>query len=146
MTARTNTPVFPEKRGPGRPPKKPPAIESAEKMYERVKPILPADVREYLEKSMQGDVDFDGMLQMDLLLRQLSIYISSVVSWATDDGIISRDVAALIAEYRMGIKDHEEMRRKRIELDHKYGNNGGMVDTTSKPALDRFKDISERDS
>lgn len=141
-----NPPVFPAKRGPGRPPKRPPAQESAAKLYERVRPLLPDDLRQYLEQSLNGDVELDGLSEMGILLRSLSIYVNSVISWAQEDSIISRDVAALIAEYRMGIKDHEEMKRKRTEMEHKYGDNGRVVDPTSKPALSRFEDIHSGDS
>ena len=143
-----STPVYEKKRGPGRPPgaATPPARLSAQGLYDRVKPLLTPDLRDYLESTMNGDGTFDGMQEMELLLKQLSIYTNSVIGWAQDDGIVTRDVAAIIAEFRMAIKDHEQMRVKRMEMDEKYGNNERVVDPTRLPALARFEDIHRGDS
>lgn len=126
----------------GRPPKLPPAQKSALELFDRVKPLLTPDLREYLEDTLNGDGELDAVNEMQLLLKQLSVYVNSVIGWAQEDGVISKDVAAIIAEFRMAIRDHEEMRRKRIELDHKYDtNNKRVVDPTSKSTLARFEGI-----
>lgn len=141
-----STPVFEKKRPPGRPPMQPPARLSAQKLYDRVKPLLTPDLRDYLESTLNGDGDFDGMQEMELLLKQLSLYTNSVIGWAQEDGIVTRDVAAIIAEFRMAIKDHEQMRVKRMELDEKYGNSDRVVEPTRKPALARFEALHGDDS
>lgn len=129
------------KKSRGRPAKLAPAHDAASKLYDRVKPLLPDDLREYMEGSLNGELEFDGLHEMELLLKTLSVYTNSVISWAQEDERVSRDVAAVIAEFRMAIRDHEEMRRRRVEMEHKYGDNERVVDPTRKPALARFEDI-----
>ena len=127
------------KRSPGRPPAVAPAQAAANKLIDDLRPVLPPDLIEYLEESLQGAEDSDSVKDMEILVNRLRVYVYSAIGWAQQDAKVTKDIATLIAELRMSIRDLEAMRVKRQEMEHKHGNEDRMVDPTRKPALDRFE-------
>lgn len=127
------------KRSPGRPRMQSPAQTAATKLIDDLRPVLPADLIEYLEESLQGNEDSDSVKDMEILVNQLRVYVYKAIGWAQQDGKVTKDIATLIAELRMSIRDLEAMRVKRQEMEYKHGDDERLVDPTRKPALARFE-------
>lgn len=131
--------TFTAKRSRGRPPAVAPAQAAANKLIDDLRPVLPPDLVEYLEESLTGAEDSDSVKDMEILVNRLRVYVYSAIGWAQQDAKVTKDIATLIAELRMSIRDLEAMRVKRQEMDYKHGNEERVVDPTRKPALDRFE-------
>ena len=116
-----------------------------ETLFKRIEHMLDPEQRAYLQDVVKGKVKFDALKEAELLIRYISVYTSAILESAlTDDGMptkASQDVAKVLAEYRMGIKDIEEMTRKREEMKLKTGENEQLVDATRKSPLARFESI-----
>lgn len=136
--------ILTSKRSPGRPRSQPPAQKAANSLIEDLRPVLPADLVEYLEESLNGDEDSDSVKDMEILVNRLRVYVYSAIGWAQQDGKVTKDIATLIAELRMSIRDLESMRVKRQEMEHKHGDTERVVDPTRKPALDRFASFHQQ--
>lgn len=113
--------------------------EKLNKLYNRVEHMLDEDHRKYLKQVITGKTHIDPVREGELLLRLLSIVVTESLGWALSKQAISRDLAALVGEYRMGIKDLEDMRRRREEQKVKFGTDERMVD----PISDAEKRIRE---
>lgn len=129
------------KRSPGRPRTQPAAQIAANKLIDDLRPVLPADLIEYLEESLLGNEESDSVKDMEILVNRLRTYVYSAIGWAQRDSVVTKDIATLIAELRMSIRDLESMRVKRQEMDYKHGDTERVVDPTRKPALARFEDF-----
>jgi hypothetical protein len=117
-----------------------------EDLYKRVEHMLDPETKTYLKAVIAGKVQIDPVKEAELLLRFMSLYTTAALTWALDRQEINQDLGKVIGEYRMGIKDLEDMKRKREELRLKMGENERLVDTTRKPAMARLEDIHRKHS
>ena len=112
-----------------------------ERLYHRVEHMLDEDHKLYLSGVITGKINIDAVFESELLLRYLSILVTESIGWSLESRSVSQDIAKIIGEYRMGIKDLEEMRRKREEQRVKLGKDESVVDPTSDVARRRFEDL-----
>lgn len=117
-------------------------------LFKRIEHMLDPEQRAYMQDVVNGRVKFDAIKEAELLIRYMSVYTSAILEGAlgTEDEPVasvkaSQDIAKVLAEYRMGIKDIEEMKRKREEMQMKSGENERMVDPTRESAMARFQSI-----
>ena len=115
--------------------------QQLEKLYRRFEHMLDDDHKKYLNGVIKGKVNIDAVHESELLLRYLSILVTEALGWALESKSISRDLSTLVGEYRMGIKDLEDMRRRREEQKVKLGTEERLVDPTSELARSRLDDL-----
>jgi hypothetical protein len=116
---------------PKRTPEEKSTQDQLTRLYNRVEPYLDADHRKYLKGVITGRVSIDALRESELLLRYLSVLVTESIGWALDEGKVTADLAKVIGEYRMGIKDLEDMKRRREEQKIKHGTDERMVDPIS---------------
>jgi hypothetical protein len=109
-----------------------------EQLYKRVEPMLDDEHKKYLHAILEGKTSIDAVREMQLLLRYLSILTTEAIGWALRDLKMNRDLAMLVGEYRQGIKDYEDMQRKREDAKHKRGDDERVVDPTRESAVARL--------
>jgi hypothetical protein len=143
----------PVKRGRGRPkgvrnktPVQKAMICKIEKLYERVAHMFTAEQRQYYEKAFAGQMAFDPLKEAELFMRLFSIYVTEVMTEGIENKEVSQDVAQLVAQYRMGLKDISDMQLKREDMKAKHGNNNGVVDPTRQSSESHLDEIIRRAS
>lgn len=138
-----------QRRGPGRPPgaknRSKDSLLTAkqlEQLYNRVKPYLTDDQRQYVKKVMQGTVDVDPRYELQLLVRQLSILFSEASIWYWNEKRISADLAKFADTLRMAIKELSEIERQRSLDAERKATADDLVPITGRgAALERFEDL-----
>lgn len=111
------------------------------KLYKRVEHMLDTEHKTYLQSILNGKSGLDALKESELLLRYLSIVVTEALGWALTERKITQELPRLVGEYRMGIKDLEDMRRRREDQKVKHGENDSVVDPTSDVARRRFEDL-----
>lgn len=122
---------------------------SAEEVYEifdMVAPFMSDEHREYLERIKSGEGTVDALLDLEMILRLLTIYAPQAVMWSLNEGKVSKDIGSILGEARQSAVAVESMRVKRNESVVKKNDDNGLVDPTRKPALDRFEGFFRGDS
>lgn len=77
-------------------------------------------------------------------MRLMSLYTTTIVTEALTQKVASKDVADVVAQYRMGLKDMEDMARKREEAKVKSGDSDRLVDPTRESSLARFEALHRK--
>jgi uncharacterized membrane protein YccC len=118
---------------PGRPPgsvQQRAMLKRFQEIYDKIKGMLNDEQRSYYE----------------LFMLQFSLYTASVLDEAIENKKISEGLAQTLAQYRMGLKDVEDMHRKREELEAKKDANGKSVDPTRESSESRLDELIARAS
>jgi len=106
--------------------------EKLEALYNRVKPYLPDDQRKYVEGVISGDNRVDPLLEMELLVRQMSIIFSEAGVWHFDNKRVSQDFGQFANSLRMSIKDLFDMRRHIDSQTQEANDDNDMVPITKR--------------
>lgn len=112
-----------------------------EQVYARVENMLTPEQQKYYKNAFSGKSHFDPVKESELFLRLLGLYTTLLITEAIEKKQPSEAIAATAAQYRMGLKDVEEMQRKRDEIKAKDGNDERMVDPTRKPEMAFFENL-----
>ena len=117
-----------------------------EVLFKRIEHMLDPEQKTYLQDVVKGKVKFDAIKEAELLIRYMSVYTSAILegalSQAETGGVkASQDIAKVVAEYRMAIKDIEDMKRKREDALMKSGDNERLVDPTRESEVALFQNI-----
>lgn len=142
----------PVKRGRGRPKgsttKVPESLLTLDKLrtlYTRVKPILAEDQRRYVEGVIDGSIDVDPMLEMRILVRQMSVIFSEAAMWHLAEGKVSRDFASFANNLRMAITDLATLDEKeRVRLDKAKSNNDMVRLTEQGSTMGGYDEVLRR--
>lgn len=145
----TNTAPYMKKRGrpPGRlntPKEGTQAASMADKvkkLFELVDHMLTPRQREYYKRAFSGKEEFDPLKHSEFFLLLLSVYTNDLVADAITGKEVSQDIAQTIREFRMGLKELNDMQMKRNEMERKQDDEGRMVDPTRQPTTDILDDI-----
>jgi hypothetical protein len=121
-------------------------MKQFERVYGRVEDMLTAEQKQYYREAFSGNAPFDPIMESELLLRLLGVYTTTIITSALEDGKSSEAVAQTVAQYRMGLKDIEEMKRKREDQKAKHGTDERLVDPTRKPELAIFETLRREHS
>ena len=116
-------------------------LEKFEAVYKRIEDTLSEDQRKYYRDAFSGKTEFDPVKESELFMRLLSLYATTLITDGLNERRASKDIADTIAQFRMGLKDLEDMKRKREETKVKSGDDGRVVDPTRESALGRFENI-----
>ena len=120
--------------------------ERVKKTYDTIEHMLPPDQREYYKRAFSGKEKFDPMKHAEFFTLLYGIYANNIVLDAIEDNVVSQDIAQTLREYRMSLKELDDMHaRRQKELDAK-NEQSQLVDTTRKPAKSRVDEIIERAS
>lgn len=142
-------PVESQKRGRGRPPgarNKSKEMLTTQKqletLYNRVKPYLTEEHQDYVKKVMKGSASVDVKLEMQLLVRQLSILFSEASIWYFEEKRISSDLAKFADTLRMAIKELNDIERQKGADEQRKSTEDDLVPITGRgAALERFENL-----
>lgn len=144
----TETPAPPKKRGPGRPlgvknkPKETFHYEKVQKkLYDGVKGYLTIEQRQYIDNTIDGNVDVDPKMELDILVRMSSLAASRMLSDAAESGGISQPTAVFINTYRQSLADLAKLNKQLTDDSQKrQQDTDDMVSITSRgTALERLE-------
>ena len=116
-------------------------LDKFEQVYKRIEDTLSEEQKSYYRKAFSGNTEFDPVMESELFMRLLSLYAIALVTDGLENKLASKDIAEVVAQYRMGIKDLDEMKRKRREEEKERDDAGAMVDPTRESTLYRFASI-----
>jgi hypothetical protein len=134
----------PKPKRKGRPPgarNKKGFLKLIDKNYDKLESLLNDKQKQYLKLSFQGMADYDPLIQAEIFMLLYQLYITDVFDNAmnyTDPKtgevrpLVTQDIAQTLGQYRMGLKDIEDMRQKRDAQKAKSSDNERMVDPTRK--------------
>jgi hypothetical protein len=115
-------------------------VDKLEALYNRVKPFLPDDQRDYIEGVVSGDKDVDPLTEMKLLVRQMSILFSEAAVWHFDNKRVSQDFGNFANSLRMAVKDLYEMdKAEQAKADEQQGNDDLVRITERGTTLERLE-------
>lgn len=119
-----------------------------ESLYNRVKPYLTEEHQDYVKKIMKGSAKVDVRLEMQLLVRQLSILFSEASIWYFEEKRVSSDLAKFADTLRMAIKELNDIERQKSADDQRKNTEDDLVPITGRgAALERFESLfGEADS
>jgi hypothetical protein len=138
---------IPKRKG-GRPPGVPnrpkgeaaAVIDQVQHMFELVQHLLTPEQVVYYKRAFQGKEEFDPMRHSEFFMLLYGVYANNTLVTAIKEKIVSQDIAQTLREYRMGLKELDDMRRAR-EKDNKKGNESGVVDPTRESKLGALEAI-----
>lgn len=139
--------MYPLAKKRGRPPGSRTArgmLKKFQEIFDKIEPMLNDEQRDYYQRVFSGRAEFDAVKMSELFMLQFSLYASTVLDEAIDSKKISEGLAQTLAQYRMGLKDVEDMHRKREDADSKKEANGRLVDPTRQPTKSRLDSLIER--
>src|SRR6478752_9722725 len=112
-----------------------------EQVYARVENMLTPEQQKYYKNAFSGKSNFDPVKESELFLRLLGLYTTLLITEAIEKKQPSEAIAATAAQYRMGLKDVEDMQRKRDEIKAKTSDDERMVDPTRKSEMGLFENL-----
>lgn len=140
------------KRSPGRPrgslnkPKGELATlsERVEKMFETIEHMLTPDQREYYKRAFNGKEPFDPMKHAEFFTLLYGVYANDILLEAIPNQLVSQDIAQTLREYRMALKELDDMKERRRKEAEAKENNGQLVDTTGESSKSHIDKVIER--
>jgi hypothetical protein len=145
-------PEPPKKRGRGRPlgvKNKKGFLKLIDRNYDKLESMLNDKQKEYLRLAFQGLQEYDPLIQAEIFMILYQLYITDVMDKAMNyvdkDGnpsvLITQDIAQTLGQYRMGLKDVEDMKQRREDKKAKASDKDGLVDPTRKSSLPVLESI-----
>lgn len=135
------------RRGRGRPPgsgNKPTILKKYEAMYDRVKHMMTPDKRDYYEKVFAGKAEVDPLQLGEFFTLLMTLLATATVNDSIETKTVTQDSVQMVAQYRMLLKDVDDMRHRREEQKRKAKDNGKVVDPTRKSEMDSVEAIFAR--
>lgn len=118
--------------------------ERVEKMYDTIEHMLPPEQREYYKRAFSGKEKFDPMKHAEFFTVLYGIYANDILLEAIENQVVSQDIAQTLREYRMSLKELDDMHARRQKEQDAKNEQSQLVDTTRKPAKSRVDEIIER--
>ena len=133
----------PPRRKPGRPTGskgKRGFLKLINRNMDKVESMLNDKQKKYLKESFAGLVEYDPLIQAEIFMILYQLYITEVMEKAMNSTdkegnpsvYVSQDIAQTLGQYRMGLKDVEDMRVRRETQRLKDADNEKHVDPTRK--------------
>lgn len=117
-------------------------LDHVEKVYKIIEHMLTDEQKLYYRRAFSGKEKFDASKIAEFFAILYGIYANNVLVQAIESNIVSQDIAQTLREYRMALKELDDMKRAREkELEN---NNDRLIDPTSKPKKSRIDEIIER--
>lgn len=136
-----------QRRGAGRPPgspNKPTILKKYEAMFDRVKDMMTPDKREYYEKVFAGKAEVDPLKLGEFFTLLMTLLATATVNDAIEQKTLTQDSVQMMAQYRMLLKDVDDMQQRREAAKAKAKNNGKLVDPTRESEMDSVEAIFGR--
>ena len=134
-------------RGRGRPPgaqNKPTMLHKYEAMYERVKHMMTPDKRDYYEKVFAGKAEVDPLQLGEFFTLLMTLLATATVNDAIEQKTLTQDSVQMVAQYRMLLKDVDDMKYRREVDKRKAKESGRLVDPTRESEDVEIEDILRR--
>ena len=135
------------RRGAGRPPgapNKPTILKKYEALFDRVKNMMTPETRDYYEKVFTGKAEVDPLKLGEFFTLLMTLLASATVNDAIEQKALTQDSVQMMAQYRMLLKDVDDMRHRREETKRKAKDNGKVVDPTRQSEMDSVEAIFAR--
>lgn len=113
--------------------------QKLEQLYNRVSEHLSPEQRRYTRKVINGTIGVDPMLEMEILVRQLSLIFINVSMKMFDEDRVTRDYASFTDSYRQSIKDLNDFIRQAKE------DEGQEKNVNALTVAERQKEVSKLD-
>lgn len=142
------------KRGPGRPrgtPNRPKGqagamLDRVQNIYKVIEHLLTPEQQEYYRRAFAGKEPFDPLRHAEFFALLYGVYAGDILLEAITEKIVSQDIAQTLREYRMALKELNDMKAQRAKEEAKDDDNAKLVDPTREPSKSRLDQIIERAS
>ena len=136
-----------EGRGRGRPagsPNKPTILKKYEATFEKVKDMMTPEKRRYYEDVFAGKADVDPLKLAEFFTLLMTLLTTATVNDAIETKTLTQDSVQMTAQYRMLLKDLDDMQQRRESAKTKAKDNERVVDPTRKSEADTVEGIFGR--
>jgi len=140
------------KRKPGRPAgalakdQEERLVDRVQEMYKTIEHMLTTEQRAYYKRAFSGKEAFDPMKHAEFFAVLYSIYAQDILLEAIPKKIVSQDIAQTLREYRMALKELDDMKARRDKEQEAKNEQSKLVDPTRKSSQSRLDEIIERAS
>lgn len=107
-------------------------LDRVQNLFKIVEHLLTPKQVEYYRRAFSGAEDFDPLKHAEFFMLMYSVYANDILSEAIGKKIVSQDIAQTLREFRMGLKEVEDMRRAREKDMAKTDDESRLVDPTRK--------------
>jgi len=135
------------KRGRGRPPgtpNKPTILKKYEALFDRVKDMMTPDKRAYYEKVFAGKAEVDPLKLGEFFTLLMTLLATATVNDAIEEKTLTQDSVQMMAQYRMLLKDVDDMQQRREAAKAKAKENERVVDPTRESKVDSVETLFKR--
>jgi hypothetical protein len=136
-----------QRRGAGRPPgspNKPTILKRYEATFDKVKDMMTPESRKHYEDMFAGKVEVDPIAVAEFFTLLMTLLTTATVNDAIETKTLTQDSVQMTAQYRMLLKDLDDMQRRRETERAKVKNNDVLVDPTRESDVDSVEGIFTR--
>lgn len=116
-------------------------LKRVEQIYKVIEHMLTPEQQDYYKRAFSGKEKFDPMKHAEFFTLLYGVYANDILLDVIDSKTVSQDVAQTLREYRMALKELDDMQRAR---DKELTKGDGQIDPTRKPKESRIDTLIER--
>lgn len=114
--------------------------EELHETYRALAAIMSDEHRAHIEEILNSGKAVDPLLELEMIFRVVQIYSLKAVHWALSQGVVTKDIGALLSEARQSATAIENMKSKR-EQNKKVDDDDVLNPQARKSALAFLEDI-----
>ena len=136
-----------DRRGRGRPPgspNKPTILKRYEATFDRVKDMMTPESRKYYEAVFAGKEEVDPIRLAEFFTLLMTLLTTATVNDAIETRTLTQDSVQMTAQYRMLLKDLDDMQQRRESAKNKAKDNERIVNPIRESTTDSVEDIVRR--
>ena len=127
-------------------------LKIIDKNYSKLESMLNDEQRRYMKRLFAGLQQYDPVVQAEIFMLLYQLYITDVFDKAMNHTnketgektpLVTQDIAQTLGQYRMGLKDLEDMKHRREVQKAKASDDERVVDPTRKSTMAVIQDIVE---
>ncbi len=121
-------------------------VDRVKEVYEVIQHLLTPEQREFYQRAFTGKESFDPMKHAEFFAILYGVYANDILLEAIENKVVSQDIAQTLREYRMSLKELDDMKRARAKEQAVKDDQGKLVDPTRESSQSRIDEIIERAS
>lgn len=119
-------------------------VDRVKAIYKVIQHMLTPEQRNYYDLAFSGKVPYDPMKHAEFLAILYGVYANDVLLEAIENKVVSQDIAQTLREYRMALKELDDMKNTRKKEQERQDEQ--LADPTRESSQSRIDEIIERAS